>query len=90
LEQEKGGNMSVSIRLKRFGAKKRPYYRIVVTNSTAPRDGKTIEEVGFYHPVESKDQVSFNADRIREWVGKGAQLSPTVKSLLNKNQFFLG
>lgn len=81
--------MSVSIRLKRFGAKKRPYYRIVVSNSTAPRDGKTIEEVGYYHPVESKDQVSFKAERIREWLSKGAQLSPTVKSLLNKNQFFL-
>lgn len=82
--------MSVSIRLKRFGAKKRPYYRIVVTNSTAPRDGKTIEEVGYYHPVEKENQVSFQADRIREWVDKGAQVSPTVKSLLNKNQFFLG
>lgn len=82
--------MSVSIRLKRFGAKKRPYYRIVVTNSTAPRDGKTLEEVGYYHPVEKENQVSFQADRIREWVDKGAQVSPTVKSLLNKNQFFLG
>jgi small subunit ribosomal protein S16 len=82
--------MSVSIRLKRFGAKKRPYYRIVVTNSTAPRDGKTIEEVGFYHPVEKENQVSFQADRIKEWLDKGAQVSPTVKSLLNKNQFFLG
>jgi len=82
--------MSVSIRLKRFGAKKRPYYRIVVTNSTAPRDGKAIEEVGYYHPVEKINQVSFQADRIKEWLAKGAQLSPTVKSLLNKNQFFLG
>jgi len=82
--------MSVSIRLKRFGAKKRPYYRIVVTNSTAPRDGKTLEEVGYYHPVEAKDQVSFKADRIKEWLDKGATISATVKSLLNKNQFFLG
>ena len=82
--------MSVSIRLKRFGAKKRPYYRIVVTNSTAPRDGKTIEEVGFYHPVEKENQVSFQADRIKEWVAKGAQVSTTVRSLLNKNQIFLG
>jgi len=82
--------MSVSIRLKRFGAKKRPYYRIVVTNSTAPRDGKTIEEVGYYHPVEAKDQVKFEAERIRDWISKGAKVSDTVKSLLNKNQFFLG
>ena len=82
--------MSVSIRLKRFGAKKRPYYRSVVTNSTAPRDGKTIEEVGFYHPVEKDNQVSFKADRIKEWVAKGAQVSTTVRSLLNKSQIFLG
>lgn len=81
--------MSVSIRLKRFGAKKRPYYRIVVTNSTAPRDGKTIEEVGYYHPVEKEDQVKFNAERIRDWLSKGAQVSATVKSLLNKNNFML-
>jgi len=82
--------MSVSIRLKRFGAKKRPYYRIVVTNSTAPRDGKTIEEVGYYHPVEKDNQVSFQADRIKDWVAKGAQVSDTVRRLLNKNQVFLG
>ncbi len=82
--------MAVSIRLKRFGAKKRPYYRIVVTNSTSPRDGRTIEEVGFYHPVEKENQFSFKADRIKEWVSKGAQVSTTVRSLLNKSQFFLG
>ncbi len=83
--------MSVSIRLKRFGAKKRPYYRIVVANSTSPRDGRTLEEVGFYHPVEKEEgQVVFQAERIREWLSKGAQVSPTVKSLLNKNKFYLG
>jgi len=82
--------MSVSIRLKRFGAKKRPYYRVVVTNSTAPRDGKTLEEVGYYHPVEREEgEFVFKADRIREWVSKGAQVSATVKSLLNKSKFFL-
>lgn len=83
--------MSVSIRLKRFGAKKRPYYRIVVANSTSPRDGRTLEEVGYYHPVEKEEgQVVFQAERIREWLSKGAQVSPTVKSLLNKNKFYLG
>lgn len=83
--------MSVSIRLKRFGAKKRPYYRIVVANSTSPRDGRTLEEVGYYHPVEKEEgQVVFQAERIREWLAKGAQVSPTVKSLLNKNKFYLG
>ena len=83
--------MSVSIRLKRFGAKKRPYYRIVVANSTSPRDGRTLEEVGYYHPVEKEEgQFVFQAERIREWLAKGAQVSPTVKSLLNKNKFYLG
>ena len=82
--------MSVKIRLKKFGAKKRPYYRIVVADSRCARDGSTLEEVGFYRPVEKENQVTFNAERIRDWLSKGAQPSPTVKCLLNKNNFFLG
>ncbi|VDA99629.1 SSU ribosomal protein S16p [Olavius algarvensis spirochete endosymbiont] len=78
--------MSVKIRLKRMGTKKRPYYRIVIMDSRAPRDGRTIEELGYYHPIESRDkQVSVKADRVREWLEKGAQPTPTVKQLLNKN-----
>ena len=82
--------MSVKIRLKRFGTKKRPYYRIVVMDSRAPRDGRTLEEVGLYHPIEAEDkQVVLKEDRIKEWIGKGAQPSATVKRLLNKREIFI-
>ena len=82
--------MSASIRLKRFGTKKRPYYRIVVIDSRAPRDGKTIEEVGYYHPIEAEDkQIVFDAEKVRVWVDKGARVSDTVRSILNKKNFSL-
>ena len=82
--------MSASIRLKRFGTKKRPYYRIVVIDSRAPRDGKTLEEVGYYHPIETEDkQIVFDADKVRAWVDKGAMVSDTVRSILNKKNFSL-
>jgi small subunit ribosomal protein S16 len=82
--------MSASIRLKRFGTKKRPYYRIVVMDSRAPRDGKTIEEVGYYHPIETEDkQIVFDADKVRAWVDKGAIVSDTVRGILNKKSFSL-
>ncbi|MCL2706390.1 MAG: 30S ribosomal protein S16 [Spirochaetaceae bacterium] len=82
--------MSVKIRLKRFGTKKRPYYRVVVMDSKTPRDGRTIEEVGLYHPIEAEDrQVKLDPDKIRYWLDKGAQPSDTVKKLLNKNNIFL-
>ena len=76
----------VSIRLKRFGAKKRPYYRIVVVDSHAATTSKTIEEVGFYHPVEAEDkQVQLDKEKIVSWINKGAKPSPTVKKILNTN-----
>ncbi|MCK5672469.1 MAG: 30S ribosomal protein S16 [Spirochaetales bacterium] len=82
--------MSVKIRLKRFGSKKRPYYRIVVMDSRAPRDGRTLEEVGLYHPIETEDkQVVLKEDRIKEWIDKGAQPTATVKKLLNKREIFI-
>lgn len=82
--------MSVKIRLKRIGAKARPYYRIVVQDSRASRGGRTIDEVGIYHPIETEEkQIKFDADKIRAWVEKGAQPSPTVRRLLNKKQFTL-
>ena len=77
--------MSVKIRLKRVGAKKRPYYRIVVMDSRTPRDGKAIEEVGYYHPIEAEDkQFIIKEEKIREWFKKGARPTDTVKRLLNK------
>ena len=82
--------MSVRIRLKRFGTKRRPFYRIVVTDSRSPRDGRTIEEVGFYHPIEiAEKQVTVKEDRIREWLAKGARPSDTVRKLLNNINFHI-
>ncbi len=80
--------MSVKIRLKRFGTTKRPFYRIVVSDSRTPRDGRTLEEVGFYHPIEVEDkQVGFKEERIREWLKQGAEPSDTVRRLLNRKNF---
>lgn len=83
--------MSVKIRLKKFGAKRRPYYRIVVLDSRQPRDGKTIDELGIYHPVEAEGkQIRINEEKARAWLAKGAQPTDTVKSLLNKQNIRLG
>ena len=80
--------MSVRIRLKRFGTKRRPFYRIVVMDSRRPRDGRTIEEVGFYHQIEIEEkQVNIKEDRIRDWLDKGARPSDTVRKLLNNINF---
>jgi small subunit ribosomal protein S16 len=80
--------MSASIRLKRIGTKKRPYYRIVVVDNKAPRDGKTIDEVGYYHPIETEsNQIVFDAEKVRTWIDKGASVSDTVRSILNKKNF---
>ena len=82
--------MSASIRLKRFGTKKRPYYRIVAIDKMAPRDGKIIEELGYYHPIEAEDkQIVFNAEKVRAWVDKGAKVSDTVRGILNRKNFSL-
>jgi small subunit ribosomal protein S16 len=78
--------VSTSIRLKRFGSKKRPYYRLVVIDSHAARDSRSIEELGQYHPIEAEDkQVVLKEDRIKDWLSKGAQPSATVRKILNKH-----
>ncbi len=75
----------VKIRLKRFGAAKRPCYRIVVQDSRKPRDGTTIEEIGTYDPIaQAEQQVSFNEERARYWIGVGAQPTDTVRKLFSK------
>lgn len=75
----------VKIRLKRFGAAKRPCYRIVVQDSRKPRDGTTIEEIGTYDPIaKTEQQVSFNEERARYWIGVGAQPTDTVRKLFSK------
>jgi small subunit ribosomal protein S16 len=78
--------MAVAIRLSRGGAKKRPYYRIVVADSRAPRDGKYLEQIGTYNPLLAKDdanRVKLNEDRARYWVGVGAQMSDRVARFLD-------
>ena len=82
--------MSARIRLKKFGTKKRPYYRIVVMDSRAPRDGKTIEELGYYHPIEADDkQIVFDAEKVKTWIQNGATVTDTVRSILHKKNFSL-
>lgn len=82
--------MSVKIRLKRMGTKKRPYYRIVVMDSRTPRDGRALDEVGLYHPIEAADkQVRVEDEKVRSWLEKGARPSNTVRKLLNKNNIFI-
>ena len=79
--------MSVSMRLSRGGSKKRPYYKIVVSNSRAPRDGRYLEQVGTYNPLLAKDdtnRVRFVEDRARYWLGVGAQPTDRVARLLDK------
>ncbi|MDR1306750.1 MAG: 30S ribosomal protein S16 [Treponema sp.] len=82
--------MGARIRLKKFGTKKRPYYRIVVMDNRSPRDGKTIEELGYYHPIEAEDkQIVFNPEKVKTWIQNGATVTDTVRSLLNKKDFSL-
>jgi small subunit ribosomal protein S16 len=76
--------MAVRIRLKRMGAHKSPFYRVVVADSRSPRDGRFIEEIGIYNPVASPAIVNIDKDKAIEWIGKGAQLSDTVRSLFRK------
>jgi small subunit ribosomal protein S16 len=80
--------MGVRIRLARHGAKKKPFYRIVVADSENPRDGRFLEKVGTYDPLKDPVEVSLNPDRIKYWMEKGAIPSDTVKSLLKKKGFF--
>ena len=75
----------VAIRLKRMGCKARPYYRLVVTDSRNSRDGRNIEELGYYHPLEGeKGTVSLKEDRIKYWLSVGAKASETVNSILKR------
>ena len=74
--------MAVKIRLARHGAKKRPYYRIVVADARKPRDGRFIEQVGRYNPCVSPSYVQFDMDRVNYWIGCGAQPTDTVARLL--------
>ena len=75
----------VKIRLKRIGAKKAPVYRLVVADSRYPRNGKFIEEIGYYSPISEPVQINIDADKAKDWISKGAQPTETVKALLKKS-----
>ena len=77
--------MAVKIRLKRMGSNKKPFYRIVVADSRAPRDGRFIEEIGYYNPVSEPKQIKINDEKAKKWLGVGAQPTETVKKLFNNN-----
>ena len=74
----------VKIRLRRMGAKKAPYYRIVVADSRSPRDGRCIEEIGSYNPLTEPATITVDAEKAQQWIKNGAQPSDTVKALLKK------
>ena len=76
--------MAVKIRLKRMGAKKAPFYRIVVADARSPRDGKFIESIGYYDPVTTPANVKIDEEKAITWMGNGAQPTDTVKSLFSK------
>ncbi|MCA9543069.1 MAG: 30S ribosomal protein S16 [Myxococcales bacterium] len=76
--------MAVSIRLQRFGAKKRPYYRIVAADSRNKRDGRFLEQVGTYDPMQKPAGLKFDAERLEHWLTVGAQPSDTVRSLIRR------
>ncbi len=80
--------MPVKIRLARHGAKKRPFYRIVVADSESPRDGKYLEAVGSYNPLKDPAEVSLKEERIRYWMNQGAIPTNTIKSLFKKEGLF--
>jgi small subunit ribosomal protein S16 len=76
--------MAVKIRLKRMGAKKNPYYRVVVADSRYPRDGRFIEEIGTYNPITDPSEIKIDTEKAAKWLKNGAQPTETVKSLLKK------
>ena len=76
--------MSVKIRLKRMGMKKKPFYRVVVADVNSPRDGRFIEEIGYYNPMTAPAEVNVNGERAKDWLGVGAQPTDTVRALLKK------
>ena len=77
--------MSVKIRLKRMGMKKKPFYRVVVADIHSPRDGRFIEEIGYYDPMTEPATVKIDAEKAQQWIKNGAQPSDTVRSLLKKS-----
>jgi small subunit ribosomal protein S16 len=80
--------MAVKIRLARRGAKKRPFYRIVAADSDSPRDGRFLEKLGTYNPLQDPAQVILDTDRVKYWIGQGATPSDTVRTILKREGVF--
>jgi len=80
--------VAVRIRLKRMGAKKSPFYRFVVADSRSPRDGKFIEEIGYYNPVSNPKEIKIDSEKAIKWLKVGAQPSDTVRALFKKEGIF--
>lgn len=78
--------VAVKIRLRRMGAKKAPFYRIVVADSRYPRDGRFIEEIGYYDPMQEPSVVKVDAEKAKKWIANGAQPTDTVKALFKKHE----
>jgi small subunit ribosomal protein S16 len=77
--------MAVKIRLKRMGAKKAPFYRVIVADERSPRDGKFIDEIGYYNPLREPAEIKIDAEKAEKWLNNGAQPTETVKSILKKS-----
>ena len=77
--------MAVKMRLRRMGAKKAPFYRVIVADSRSPRDGRFIEELGYYNPLTNPAEIKIDAEKAKKWIDNGAQPTETVKSLLKKS-----
>ena len=77
--------MAVKIRLRRMGAKKAPFYRVIVADSRSPRDGRFIDEIGYYNPLTTPAEIKLDADKAKKWIQNGAQPTETVKALLKKS-----
>ena len=78
--------MAVKIRLKRLGSKKNPFYRVVVADERSPRDGRFIEEIGYYNPLTDPVDIKLDAEKATKWLNNGAQPTETVRSLLKKSE----
>ena len=77
--------MAVKMRLRRMGAKKAPFYRVIVADSRSPRDGRFIDEIGYYNPLTTPAEIKLDAEKAKKWIQNGAQPTETVKALLKKS-----
>lgn len=76
--------MAVKLRLKRMGAKKKPFYRIIASDSRSPRDGRFIDEIGYYNPTVDPPEIKIDSEKAQKWIKSGAQPTDTVRSLMKK------